>query len=405
MEAELSRRRALGRLVNAAGLLAFAAREALGVPPRKPRSVADAAGQVHAPAFDRLAREHGFRGDGPGLAVLIQRPPKRGTIHCFGLADVVTMRPITPRTTFELASVTKPITSTAALMLVERKMLALGEDVRKYIPELPVYNPERPIRVEDLLRHTSGLPDYLGFGDVPMRNGDYAVNDDFVAEFARREDARLVFPTGRKHEYNNTNYMLLATVIARASKQTYAGFLRENILGPVGMDETFVYDSPAAVPQGAAGRAAIGYVREGDVWKPDWALPPIRKEPLLTVGDGGVWSSIADMGRWDAALHGGKLVSAETAKLALSTTKTPDGETHGYGLGWGLYFGDGGVMNGYGHDGSWGGFIHSYYHEPGENLTTVILSNRGDFDADKFWYQMRDLIAAGRLGRQGDAPG
>lgn len=397
MVRELSRRAALERLAKAGTLLALAARRAFGQPPRKPRRDPDAAGQIHSPAFDRLAREHGFRGDGPGVAVLIRRPPKPGTIHCFGLADVETMRPITPRTTFELASVTKTITSTAVLMLVERKALALGEDIRKYVPELPVYNAERPIRAEDLLRHTSGLPDYLGFGDVPMRNGDYAVNDDFVAEFARREDVRLVFPTGRKHEYNNTNYMLLATVIARASKQTYAGFLRENIFGPAGMDETFVYDSPDSVPQGAAERAAIGYVREGDAWRPDWALPPVRKERLLTVGDGGVWSSVSDLGRWDAALHDDRFLSAETFQLALSQTKTRDGQVHDYGLGWSVYPDGAGGLNGYGHDGAWAGFVHTYYHEPGENLTTIVLSNRGDFDVDKFWYQMRDLIAAGRL--------
>ena len=208
-----------------------------------------------------------------------------------------------------------------------------------------------------------------------------------------------MFPTGGKYEYNNTNFLLLATVIERAAKKPFGEFLREAVFGPAGMTDTFVHDAPAAVPPGAAAKAAVGYERDGGGWRPKWGLPPARDERLLTYGDGAIWSNLKDMIAWDAALHAGKLISPETAKPALLPTKTADGGTANYGLGWEVYYAESGAINGYGHDGFWGGFVHSYYHEPAGNLTTILLSNRGDFDAEKFWENLRKLVDQGRFVR------
>jgi CubicO group peptidase (beta-lactamase class C family) len=388
MPRPLSRRDALARLASCA------AAAAVGFRPSR-AAAQPSSGDV----FERLAKKHGFEADGPGVAVFVGHPPRRGATYCFGLADLASRTPVTPRTTFELASVSKTFTSTAVLILMERKKLALSDDLRKHVPEMPEYDAARPVRIEDLLRHVSGLPDYMSFGDVPSKNKDYAGNDDYVAEFARRkESAPLAFPTGRKHAYNNTNYMLLATVVERVSGRPFGAFLREAIFEPAGMTDTFVYSSPDALPDGAARAAATGYAREGGSWQPTWGLPPGRNERLLTVGDGAIWCSLRDMALWDAALHAGKLISKDSAKLALNPTKTPDGQTHGYGLGWTVSLGDGGALTGYGHDGGWGGFATSYYHEPAGNLTTIVLANGGGAaDGDKFWYELHDLVGSGLL--------
>src|SRR5262249_31005484 len=125
-----------------------------------------------------------------------------------------------------------------------------------------------------------------------------------------------------------------------------------------------------------------------------WSCPPFRNEKLLTVGDGGVWSNLEDMARWDAAVRGEKLLKPATAKLVLTPSKTRDGETNGYGFGWALFPGDGGKLNAYGHDGAWGGFRTLYYRHLGTDRTTVILSNRGDFHPGKLWYALDDVIEA-----------
>ncbi len=163
--------------------------------------------------FDRLVRSEGFTDDGPGLAVLAQQRGQPAFMRCVGLATLKDRMPVTPQTMFELASVSKTMTATAVLMLQEQEKLRISDDVRKFIPELPEYNKRQPIRIQDLLQHTSGLASYFDIQDVPQKNEGYWVNADYVGEFAR-QNIPLDFPTGQKHAYNNTNYLLAAVVIA-----------------------------------------------------------------------------------------------------------------------------------------------------------------------------------------------
>jgi CubicO group peptidase (beta-lactamase class C family) len=352
-----------------------------------------------AKAIDELVRKRGIGADGPGVAILVHQPNRIDFTKGYGLANLRDRTAITPQTMFELASLTKPITATAILILHDRGKLSIDDDVRKYVPELPVYREGRVIRVRELLDHTSGLPDYMAFEDVPARNTTYWVNEDYAGQFADRlAKFPLRFPTGQRYEYSNTNYMLLGLVIARASKKSFGAFLREEIFAPAGMKHSFVYEGPDAVPaRPTAGWVrAVGYEKgtRKMPWNEGWGAPPDREEKLLTVGDGGVWSNLEDLARWDSALRNGKLLRPATAKLALTPSKTSDGKTNNYGLGWAVFpDGDGG-LNGYGHDGSWGGFRTSYYRYLKADRTTVILSNRSDFDPDKFWYDLNDAVEA-----------
>jgi CubicO group peptidase (beta-lactamase class C family) len=98
------------------------------------------------------------------------------------------------------------------------------------------------------------------------------------------------------------------------------------------------------------------------------------------------------MARWDAALREGKYLKPETAALVLKPSQTADGETNQYGFGLSLYPDGAGGLYGYGHEGSWGGFRTSYYRYLSADRATVILSNKGDFDPDGFWYKLNDAI-------------
>jgi CubicO group peptidase (beta-lactamase class C family) len=357
------------------------------------------AGTALEDAFDKLVRKQGFTADGPGLAVQVRHPGGLFFQRCCGLANLADHVPVTPHTMFELASVSKIFTATAVLILHDRHQLSVLDDVRKHVPELPAYRKDRPIRITDLLQHVSGLPDYLAFEDVPRHNTGYWVNDDYVAELARQETRYPQrFPAGQKYEYQNTNYLLLAVVIARVTGQSFGTFLREAVLGPAGMKNSFVYESPSSVPkQPATGcLRAVGYEKEKGGWQPAWGAPPARDETLLTVGDGGVWTNLEDLDAWDRTLRQGKLVRPLSMRLALTPSETRDGKINDYGRGWSLYFGEAGdagaVLKGYGHDGSWGGFRTSYYRDLLADRTTVLLSNRGTFDPDKFWYALQDVV-------------
>lgn len=347
-------------------------------------------------AIDEAVKQQGITADGPGVAVMVIQPGRLLFMKGYGLANLRDNAPITSQTMFELASVSKPFTATAVLILHDRGKLSVHDDVCKHIPELPEYRTGHPIRVSDLLQHVSGLPDYMDFEKVPARHKDYWVNEDYVPMFAKRQTTfPLDFPTGEKYEYNNTNYMLLAVVVERVSKKSFGTFLHDEVFVPAGMKHSFVYENPAAIPKPSTKgyTHALGYEKgKKKGWRETWGTRPAREETMLTVGDGAVWTNLDDMVHWDAALRGGKLLKPETMRLALTPSKTRDGETNDYGFGWSVYLDKSGRMNGYGHEGSWGGFQTSYYRYLLADRTTVLLSNRGSFDTDKFWYALNDVI-------------
>lgn len=356
-------------------------------------------------AIDALVKKQGITPEGPGVAILVVQPGQFVFKKGYGAAHLQDHAPITSQTMFELASVSKSFTATAILILHERGKLSIHDDVRKYLHELPEYNKQRPIHITDLLQHTSGLPDYMDFENVPSRHKDYWVNEDYIGEFARqRVKHPPVFPTGQKYEYSNTNYMLLATIVERVAKKSYAAFMHEEVFTPAGMKHTFVYDSPNAVPKKKPAECltALGYDKEKNKtqWKESWGTTPFRHEKLLTVGDGAIWTNLDDMIAWDAALRADKLIKKETMQLALTQSKTRDGKKNDYGFGWSMYYEKDGKMIGYGHDGSWGGFHTSYYRYLAADRTTVILSNNGTFDTDKLWYALNDVIEKHKPGKK-----
>lgn len=344
-------------------------------------------------AVDKLVKKQGVGVDGPGVAILILQPGQPTFKKGYGLANLREKRPITPQTLFELASVSKTFTATATLMLEERGKLSVDDDVRKFLPELPIYQPNRPIRISDLLHHTSGLPDYMDLEDVPARNKGFWVNEDYAKEFARQRKAfPLDFPTGQKYDYNNTNFMLLALIIQRISQKSFGKFMHDEIFVLANMTSTFVYESPQSVPNDRRELCAVGYSKKKKSWNATWGVPPERHETLLTVGDGAIWTNLDDMAQWDMTLREHKLVKESTMTRALEPSKTRDGETNTYGLGWEIFPNDSGGLNGFGHEGSWGGFETSYYRYLLEDRTTVILSNRSTFDPDAFWYKLNDVV-------------
>jgi CubicO group peptidase (beta-lactamase class C family) len=356
-------------------------------------------------ALDLLAAKHGITADSPGVAVAILEPGKAPVRKAYGLANLAARTPIASYTTFDLASLSKPITALILLLLQERGLVSLDDDVRKYLPELPVYRKGEPIRVRDLLQHTSGLPEYFDMENPPLPpSRKFWTNEDYVPAFAAQRKAfPSTFGARAKYEYCNSNYLLLAALAARVAKKPFSRLVHDEVLGPLGMTSSFVNDRPdAVVKHPRHGYVnAVGYTRaKGKMqWKPSWSAPPFGSEKMLVVGDGGLWSSIEDLERFDAALRAGRLLKPPTMKAALKPSRTRDGKQNDYGLGWDLYLEDDGSLYGFGHDGSWSGFRTSYYWHLTTNRSYIILSNRANFPTDKFGEQLIDA-AEGRAPRK-----
>jgi CubicO group peptidase (beta-lactamase class C family) len=300
---------------------------------------------------------------GPGAAVLVVKDGKVLLKKGYGLADLDKRTPVTPETTFELASGSKPFTALAILRLEEAGKLDLSDDVRKYVPELPAYEEKRPIRLSDLLRHTSGLPDPFGGGTI--REGSAADQVKWAA------DSKLHFGPGSRHEYSNMNYRLLALVVERVSGKTLGAYLHDEVFAPLGMTRTVVRETAKVVPAGRAlGYSPGGLLDDGKKYRKG-------ENDSIPIGFAGVWSCVDDMQKLDAALNSGKLLKAETLARAWTGGSLDDGTKFNYGLGWCVDKSKWGPK--IWHSGGWPGFTTQHLRLPEQKLTVVVLRNWFDW--------------------------
>ena len=323
---------------------------------------------------DSLQKE--FPDAQPGAAVLVRWHGEVLLEKCYGLANLEKKSPITPTSNFDLASVSKPFTAMAILILADRNQLRLEADVREHIPELPIYDASRPIRVEDLLHHTSGLWDYTECWETnPSALTD--LTNDVILRSQRNH--KLTFPTGTKFEYCNTNYALLPFVVSRVSKKPFADFLRDEIFQPLGMNRTVLMDDlKVSIPE-----RTTGYRKSNSGWE----------KTLLDVpafGDGNVFSNLHDLGRWCEVIEKRSLVRPETWKRAFSAGKLDDGTPTDYGFGWfvrtrnekPLWF----------HTGVWNGTRTFLGHWPQDELSIVMLCNTEQIDPKQVSERLVDRI-------------
>jgi len=261
--------------------------------------------------FDATVRADVDAGRIPGVVMLVAQNGKVVLQTAYGKQDAAAGTPMTPDSIFRIYSMTKPIVSVAALMLVEEGKMQLADPVAKFIPELKdlkvgvekggsleLVASSRPITIHDLLRHTSGLT-YGVFGksmvkELYTKNGvdswDHT-NADLVKKLA---SVPLMFQPGSTWEYSRSTDVL-GHVIERVSGQNLDRFLEERILKPLGMRDTAFYVDPAK-----HGRIAEPFAKE--------PLINVRTKPKYLSGGGGMVSTAADYLRFaQMLLNGGEL--------------------------------------------------------------------------------------------------
>lgn len=319
--------------------------------------------------IDRLVADSLWE-NGPGVAVLIL---EQGAIwqKGYGFSDVRKQGPITPDTVFDLASVSKQMTAMGILILMEAGELELEDALIQHLPDFADPNPDNPILIADLLYHTSGLADYTGDA---WQGTDAAFANLTVEDHLQWLNTQEIEgDRGVEFEYNNSGYALLALIIERVSGQSFGDFMAEQIFMPLGMNNTVVFaDLAQQIPNRAEGYAVSD---EGKV-KPS-ALPSV------IAGDGNIFSSIADLARYDQGLRNGDLVDPATLQLAFTPGILDNGESLAYGLGWG-------VNSDYvEHSGSWYGTSTFYRHYTEKPVTIIVLSNDENYPV----YELVDDLA------------
>jgi CubicO group peptidase (beta-lactamase class C family) len=307
------------------------------------------------PQVDALMRD--YTGDVPGGSVLVLRDGEPVVRAGYGLSDMEARTPATATTNYRLASVTKQFTAASILLLAEDGRLKLDDPVRKWLPTLP--KAAEPITIRHLLTHTSGLVDYE---DVIPETFKPQLHDADVLRLLESQD-RTYFKPGSSYRYSNSGYSLLALIVERASGRTFATFLRERIFQPLGMSNTVAYEEGIST----VSNRAFGYTQENGRWN-----RTDQSQTSAVLGDGGIYSSIDDLAKWDAALYDGRLLrpsSLQAAFTPATRTDTPEVE---YGFGWRI------TGETLWHSGETVGFRNVIVRYPKSHLTVVVLTNRNE---------------------------
>jgi CubicO group peptidase (beta-lactamase class C family) len=298
---------------------------------------------------------HEYQGRVPGACVLVLHEGVPVVRQAFGRADLEQEIATTSATNYRLASVTKQFTAAAVLMLTEEGALSLDAPLRKWLPSLPESAAGSTLR--QLLTHTSGIIDYE---DLIPAGRTAQLQDADVLRLIESEP-RTYFAPGSAYRYSNSGYALLALVVEIVSGKSFATFLRKRIFAPLGMSGTVAYQDGVS----ALTDRAYGYSSVDGEWK--------RTDQNLTsavLGDGGVYSSIDDLAKWDAALYDSRLLRPESLRLAFTPATDTDDPATGYGFGWRI------TGETVWHSGESVGFRNVIVRWPRRRLTVVVLTNR-----------------------------
>jgi len=298
-----------------------------------------------------------YSGAGPGASVLVIRNGVPVVRRSYGMANIEDKVAATPATNYRLASVTKQFTAASILLLAQDGRLSIDDRIRKWLPTLP--DTDDPITIRHLLTHTGGLIDY-----EDIMPEDYAgqLRDIDVLRLLEKE-RRTYFTAGSDYRYSNGGYSMLALIVEKASGKSFQDFLHERIFEPLGMRNTLAYvrEGPP-VPN-----RAYGYTETNGKWE-----RTDQSSTSAVLGDGGVYSSIDDLAKWDAALYDDRLLSDASRKLAFTPwTKTDDPAVE-YGFGWRI------TGDTLWHSGETIGFRNVIVRYPQRRLTIIILTNRDE---------------------------
>ena len=299
-----------------------------------------------------------YTGDVPGASVLVVKDGKAVVRRGYGYANLEQHIKAGPATNYRLASVTKQFTATCILLLRQDGKLRLQDRVRKWIPELPATDDK--ITIYELLTHTGGLIDYEDL--IPPGRTAQLDDADVLSLVAGQH--RLYFQPGSAYRYSNGGFVLLGLIVQRISGMDLADFMKARIFEPAGMDHTLLYEHHRG-PQ--VTDRAYGYSEINGKW-----TQTDQDTTSATRGDGGVYSSIDDLAKWDAALYTDKPLSADSRRMAFTAHTPTDDPTIGYGFGWRI------TGDTVWHSGESMGFRNVIIRWPQQHLAVIILSNRND---------------------------
>jgi len=317
-----------------------------------------AAGGV--PALERAIGQELARRGGVGATVAVVQDGRVLLAKGFGRRAVDSPARVDDGTLFGIGSVTKQFTSAAALLLAEQGKLSVTDKVAKYYSDATRAN---DVTILDLMNHVSGYPDYYPLDFVDRRMLKPIAPDDLIRRYA---GAPLDFEPGTRWSYSNTGYILLGRILEKASGQLLGTFLREKIFTPLGMTHT-AYEPNAGDSRVASGFTSFALTK----------LAPAAREGQGWVGSAGaIYSTAADIARWDIALMAGRVLAPASWELMTKPRLLANGKSSNYGCGLSVGTRDG--LTVFTHGGAVSGFIARNTFIPQTHSAVVVVINNED---------------------------
>jgi CubicO group peptidase (beta-lactamase class C family) len=239
----------------------------------------------------------------------------------YGYADVENRVPVTPRSSFRLASVTKPMTAVAVLQLAEQGRIDLDAEIQTYVPYFP--RKAHPVTVRQLLGHLGGITHYKN-RDVELHIKEHKTTREAIAIFA---DYDLVAEPGIRYSYSTYGYNLLGAAIEGATGQSYGDYMRDHVWGPLGMNDTRMDDPRALIPNRVRGYQRV----DGELRHSEFVDVSSR------FAGGGTRGTVVDLLKFARGFMDGKLIGPESMERMTTPMTTSDGNWTSYGMGWDVW--------------------------------------------------------------------
>jgi len=301
-----------------------------------------------------------FKPNEPGISILIA---KKGQIiykKAFGSANVELNVPMQPDMIFRVGSITKQFTAIGILQLVEQGKISLLDSIQKYIPTFPAKG--YTITIENLLTHTSGIPDY---SNADTTKNPYIERQDFTPQQIIKyfDYMPLEFKPGTKYNYSNSGYLLLAYIIQKVSGKSYHQFINENVINKAGLIHTLFANEHTIVPN-----RVEGYTRDKGFFENNE-----YQTVSMAFGCGDLLSTTEDLFIWNKALLSYKLISKALLQKAFTPYRLNNGAYTNYGYGW---FIDSFEIKRIHHEGQVSGFTAFEEYYPDKDVYISILTNQ-----------------------------
>lgn len=331
---------------------------------------------IESKAIDSIFTEWN-KEDVPGCALGIMKDGKLIYAKGYGLANMEYNISNSASSVFRIGSTSKQFTAACIVLLAEQGKLSLDNKLDQFFPEFPEY--AKNISVRNLLNHTSGIRDYLTIAYLKGYGADEYYEDKDVMKWLINQ-SELNFKPGDEFLYSNSGYWLLGQIVNKVAGMNMADFAEKEIFKPLAMSNTHFHNNHTQIVE----NRASGYMPI------DNELYQISMTTLDMIGDGGIFTTINDIKKWDDAYYDTSILSKEFWIMMTQQGILNSGEVIDYASG--LFISTYKGLNTVSHGGAFVGFRAELIRFPEQHLSVAIFANRGDANPTRMGYQVADLL-------------